>query len=224
MCLGAGYGLQGWLEMTSVTKQPRLIDAGRILSGAALASIYVMFAWAHLGFWRETGRLTGLGLVTQELLIAVLLVMRRSPQGTSRSAVAWVAAGVGSFPFLLARPSDHPVLGLGTIYMWIQLAGTLCAVASLLCLGRSFGLVAANRGIRVSGAYRLVRHPTYASYFIAQVGYLLESPSSWNLGLLLIALAAQLARIAKEEQILSADPAYQAYRRQVRYRLIPFVY
>jgi protein-S-isoprenylcysteine O-methyltransferase Ste14 len=210
--------------MASVAHQRRPFDVRRILSVTALASIFLVFAWAHLVVWRETGRPVGLGLVAQELLVAVLFIVRRSPQGTSRSLVAWVATGVGSFAILFVRPDYNPLFGLGTLYTWIQLVGMLCAVTSLLGLGRSFGLVAANRGIKVSGAYRLVRHPAYASYFIAEIGYVLENPSYWNLGILLVVVAGQLVRIAKEEQFLGTDPAYRAYCRRVRYRLIPFVY
>jgi protein-S-isoprenylcysteine O-methyltransferase Ste14 len=91
-------------------------------------------------------------------------------------------------------------------------------------LGRSFGVVAADRGLRTGGPYRLVRHPVYASYLITEAGYVLQNPSVWNLGLLLIELLCQIGRIHAEERVLRQDPAWSAYAAKTRYRLLPGVF
>jgi protein-S-isoprenylcysteine O-methyltransferase Ste14 len=95
---------------------------------------------------------------------------------------------------------------------------------SLGTLGRSFGIVAANRGVKTRGPYRFVRHPAYVGYFISYLGYVAENPSAVNVGLLCLSTAFQLVRIREEEQLLSGDASYQSYRATVRYRLIPRVY
>lgn len=56
-------------------------------------------------------------------------------------------------------------------------------VGAKLCLWRSFGLVAAHRGLKAGGLYAVVRHPMYAGYVISHVGYLLVAPSWWNLAI-----------------------------------------
>lgn len=202
----------------------RAVDLWRVLSIVAMVSLYATFAIANLATWDSIKRPVGLGLMLQEGLIAVLFIIRRQPKDLNRSTIAWLAAVIGTFGMLLARPHYDPVGGLGTVYLAAQVVGTVAAAASLAFLGRSFGLVAANRGIQVNGAYRLVRHPAYASYLIAQVGYVLENPSLWNVVVFLVATAAQVVRIKTEEDLLSADPAYVEYQKQVNFRLLPFIY
>lgn len=202
----------------------RRFDWPWLLSTAALGAVMVFFAWVHFSHWRSTGRPVGLGLMLQELVMAVLFVARRRPRGTSRSVVAWLATGLGTFGMLAAWPAYHPVLGLGPLYIMLQLIGTSAAIISLTRLGRSFGLVAANRGVQTRGPYGLVRHPIYASYMITYLAYLLESPSLRNAMVVIVVVTFQLVRIAKEEAFLSMDASYRAYQKRVRYRLLPFLY
>jgi protein-S-isoprenylcysteine O-methyltransferase Ste14 len=123
---------------------------------------------------------------------------------------------------LLARPTDGG-LPHGACEA-VQLVGLLIALASLGTLGRSFGIVAANRGVKTVGPYRFVRHPAYLGYLISYIGYVAENPSVPNLALLFLSTVFQLVRIREEEQLLSRDAEYESYRRSVRYRLVPLVY
>jgi protein-S-isoprenylcysteine O-methyltransferase Ste14 len=143
---------------------------------------------------------------------------------TSRAPLAWTASAIGAFGVLGARPAYAPVLGLGSLYLVLQLIGAALAAASLAFLGRSFGVVAANRGIRTGGAYGVVRHPLYTAYCITFTGYTLENPSLWNVFLFLVVTSFQLVRIRTEEQCLRADPDYVRYTERVRYRLVPYVW
>ncbi len=200
------------------------LDLWWLLSTAALAAIFVMFAWVHFVNWRDTGRPAGLGLMAQETIAVVLIIVRRRARGTSRSPLAWLATGIGAFGILAARPANDALFGLEPLYIALQFTGALMASASLGFLGRSFGIVPANRGVQDGGPYRIVRHPVYASYLVTQIAYLLENPTFWNLGVVAVATAFQLVRIAKEEEFLSSDPQYTAYMRRVRWRLVPLVY
>lgn len=200
------------------------IDVWWLLSTALLAAVFAVFAWVHFVNWRDTGRPAGLGLMAQETIAVVLIVVRRRARGTSRSPVAWLATGIGAFGILVARPAHDPLFGLEPLSMALQFAGALMATASLGFLGRSFGIVPANRGVQDGGPYRIVRHPVYASYLVTNLAYLLENPTAWNVAVIAVATAFQLVRIAKEEEFLSADGRYAAYMRQVRWRLVPLVY
>jgi protein-S-isoprenylcysteine O-methyltransferase Ste14 len=123
---------------------------------------------------------------------------------------------------MLARPGGS---GLPHLPCEIaQLLGVLIALVSLAALGRSFGLVAADRGLKTRGPYRLVRHPAYAGYLVCYGAYVAENPSARNLALLLLSTAFQLVRINEEERVLAADSSYASYRRDVKRRLIPLVY
>jgi protein-S-isoprenylcysteine O-methyltransferase Ste14 len=198
------------------------VYAGAVLSRALLVLLFAAFAWANFARWRSTGEPSGLGVTLLEGWMALLFLVRRSTEQVSRSALAWIAAPIGTFAMLLARPSEG---GLPQIPCEaLQLAGVAFAIVSLGTLGRSFGLVAANRGIKTGGPYGLVRHPAYTGYLITYIGYVAENPSLRNIGLLCIGTAFQLVRIREEERVLGADEGYRAYRRTVRFRLVPFVY
>lgn len=202
----------------------RTLDFGYVISVVALSSFFFIFAGANFLEWQRTGHPVGLGLTLLEGLVAVLFIVRRRPLSSSRSVGVWTVTGIASFGMLAVRPDYDPVAGLGTLYALIQFTGVAIALVGLGCLGRSFGLVPANRGIKVGGAYRFVRHPAYAGYLISYAAYILENPSAWNIAVFCVATACQLLRIRKEEEFLAADPIYVAYRQRVRYRLIPFVY
>ena len=105
-----------------------------------------------------------------------------------------------------------------------MLIGLYVQISGKLILGRSFGLIAANRGIKMAGPYRFVRHPIYAGYTIIHVGFLLAFPSLWNVVLYSTELAIQIARLLREELLLNQDQNYRAYAARVRYRLIPMIF
>lgn len=198
---------------------PRLRDwAFRI----SLATIWFSFAQAHVIRWYETGEARGVGSIAVETVVAVLFLTRRAPVETSDRFVAWAATIVGTFGPLLLRPTSEG--GGSEAALVLQLAGASFSVLSLFAIGRSFGLVAANRGIRTRGPYGLVRHPVYLGYLVTNAGYVLENPSPRNLAVIAATTLAQLVRIKCEEEVLSRDAVYSGYRARVRFRLIPYLY
>jgi protein-S-isoprenylcysteine O-methyltransferase Ste14 len=195
----------------------------RVATSAPLAFLWLLFAAANLEEWTKTHRPVGLGAIVCELVLAVLFVIRRPAEATDRTFLARSATAIGTFGILLARPSFAPLLGLGRLWFAFQIVGAAIAIAAAVALGRSFGLVAANRGICTRGPYRFVRHPLYAGYLVAWTGYVLENPSAWNIALFSVVTSFQAVRIVTEERCLDADPAYRAYRRRVPRRVVPFV-
>jgi protein-S-isoprenylcysteine O-methyltransferase Ste14 len=195
---------------------------GQVISRALLIILFAAFAWSNFAHWRATGRPSGLGTTLLEAWVAVLFIVRRPTEKVSRNLLAWVAAPIGSFAMLLARPAGGGLPELPCEAL--QLAGVAVALISLGTLGRSFGLVAANRGIKTRGPYGLVRHPTYTGYLITYLAYVAENPSLRNVALLCLGTAFQLVRINEEERVLSGDDGYRAYRGVVRFRLVPYVY
>jgi protein-S-isoprenylcysteine O-methyltransferase Ste14 len=196
---------------------------GRIVLSVALAVLWLFFAWSSIGAWRENGRPSGLGAVALELLLVVLFIVRRAPKTSSQVPLDWLVT-IGAFAVLAARP----ISGDPTLVSWVgegvQFIGLAGAVWSLLALGRSFGIVPANRGLRTGGPYGLVRHPLYAFYFVSWIGYVLENPAARNILVFSAAVVFQLLRMHREELFLGRDTAYQAYCSAVRYRVLPRVY
>ena len=130
---------------------------------------------------------------------------------------------IGTFGMLAARPAYEPLGGLEGLFAGLQAIGAVFASVALLSLGRSFGIVAANRGVRTCGPYRYVRHPVYTGYILAGTGYLLENPSLRNACLFTVVVLFQAIRIVEEERTLAQDPAYREYRERVRSRILPYV-
>ena len=117
-----------------------------------------------------------------------------------------------------ALDQSGPVIG------GLLIAAALFLLVSTLSLGRSFGILPAVRGIRTTGAYRLVRHPIYMSYLLMDVAILAADPSRRNVAVFGVATALLLARIQFEEELLSTTEEYRQYKQSTRYRLLPFVF
>ena len=207
----------------AVAVRPRF-RRSRLLTDPLVAGLWIAFGASNFEAWQSAHRPVGLGTTILEVIFAGLFLFRRSPWVTSRSPAVWAVSAGGAFGMLAARPHYAPVLGLGAVYVALQLAGAAFAAVSLLSLGRSFGVVAANRGIRTGGAYRIVRHPIYAGYALSDLGYVLENPKATNVALALAVLVFQVLRIRAEEQCLLGDAEYVRYARVVRHRLVPGVW
>lgn len=157
-----------------------------------------------------------------EGLVFLLVLMRRSTDQISLHFKDWLLAFTATFLPLLVLPGRS--LGLGFYAGLLMLVGFSVAVWAKLQLSRSFGLVAANRGLKITGIYRFVRHPMYLGYFLSQFGFLMMNWNQVNVTILGVWAALQLARISAEERVLSLDSSYRAHMDRVRYRLVPFVY
>jgi len=184
------------------------------------------FAIVCLGFWKnfvQTGKWTSLLWMVSEGLVILLLVFRRDSRRLSMHPWDWIVAIGGSFTVLLVRPATTTIapefLGVA-----LQLAGTVFEIYAKVFLGRSFGIVAADRGVVVGGPYRIVRHPIYFGYFVTHVGFLLANWSARNIALYIVIYFFQISRILAEERILREDESYRAYCQRVRYRVIPFIF
>ena len=187
------------------------------LAGATLAAF---FARATLLYFLRTHSLIGGVFFVEQAWYVGAFLARRPPRASSRQLRAWLLAAGGTFGGLLLRPEGlHPHWGV-VAGLVLQLVGLVLALAALAALGRSFGFVAADRGLVTRGPYRVVRHPVYASYIVIQSGYLLQAQSPRNLLVLLFATGCNVGRCLAEEQILAGTPAFQQYRERVRWRLV----
>ena len=156
--------------------------------------------------------------------VVVFALTHRATSDISLRRGDWTLAIAGSFlPLLVVLAFAGPALP-AIFCAAVMTAGFLAQIAAKLTLRRSFGLVAANRGVKVGGPYRLVRHPMYAGYLMTNLAFLAYHPALWNLGVYVAAFAAQCFRLLAEERLLCADEAYRSFMKTTRYRLIPFVF
>ena len=165
--------------------------------------------------------------ISQHLLVLVIAFARRSPAICDHSLPTSAAVGVSyAYPYAIALwlgwyPGEEQWPALGTVLVMI---GACLSLASLLSLGRSFGVRPALRRLQVHGAYRFVRHPMYLSYVVSDIGYNFQE---WNAGTIVLVLVGWISlfyRINAEERVLARDDGWAAYPATVRYRLIPWLW
>jgi protein-S-isoprenylcysteine O-methyltransferase Ste14 len=189
-----------------------------LLFGVTLAELALLFVLS------PTFRLVDWIYLSQHLLVLGIALTRPAPAAQDRSLASGAAVLVAyTYPYAqvayLRWVPGEPGWPAGSLVLVVFAA--CLSLASLLSLGRSFGIRPALRTLAMNGPYLLVRHPMYLSYVLADIGYNLDE---WNAGTIVLVLAGWVAmvyRIRAEEEMLSRDPAWAVYRNVVRARLVP---
>jgi protein-S-isoprenylcysteine O-methyltransferase Ste14 len=209
-------------EQTSPSPARRRSDRAADFAGrAVIVTLFTLFVVAMLGDFGRTGRVTGMMLVASESLVVVLTLFRRSAAWIDRSWRARLLTIVSVFGPSLVRPAADAGIVADSVTVAFSGVGLSIVLAGKLSLGRSFGLMPANRGVVSGGIYRLVRHPIYAGYLVTHLGFLAAHLTVWNLALLVVADLALMVRAIQEERTLALDPFYVAYQERVRWRIVP---
>jgi hypothetical protein len=191
---------------------------------AGLVVVSALFAYFHAAHVVVDGSYTSLFFAVEQAVLVVIFLSRRRSTATSTRPYDWMTATLGGWLPLATRPVGEGI-GLATVFgSLLQVAGLSLTIVAFLTIGRSFGVVAANRGLKVHGPYRFVRHPIYVSHTVTQVGFLVANYHPLNLTLLAVVWICQLLRIRAEERVLTETADYTAYRQRVRWRLIPGIY
>lgn len=157
-------------------------------------------------------------LLSELAAVFFLLIQRKGTwaSGWYTTTIAFVGTGAA----LLVYPIGVTVAPEWLTFSLITL-GTAITLAAKLSLRRSFGVIPANRGVKVGGTYRFVRHPMYTGYLLTHVGFLLLYFSAWNLCIYALAWTLLYLRAIEEEKFLLQDPEYAAYASRVKARMIP---
>lgn len=202
-------------------REDRIAD---FIGRAVVASMFTVFVTAILMDFGKTGHVTGLLLVVSEGLVVVLTLMRRNAVWMDRSWRARFLTALSMAGPPMVRPATAAAILPDPVTFAFSLVGLVIVLLGKIALGRSFGLMPANRGVVCSGIYRLVRHPIYAGYLVTHVGFVLAHPTFWNVTILLAADLALLVRAVQEERTLALDPSYVEYQDRVRWRVLPGVF
>jgi len=170
------------------------------------------------------------------------LLAERSRRPGSANQKRWDAylltgAYVMAIVWLLIMPLDAKRFGWSPPFpAWVQAVGGLALVPALYLIYRATventylsTLVRnqAERGQHVisTGVYGFVRHPLYLGCFLMLFGGPLLLGSVSGLLIAAVGLVALVGRILGEEHALVRElDGYDAYRQQVKYRLVPFVW
>ena len=200
----------------------------------------------HWDWWEAwTYAITGLlGFFISRVLAAQKhpdLLAERARFAQQPDAKSWdkwlapiVALGGGLIPlaagldarFGWSAPFSLPVK---LVALLIILAGYVLGSYALVANRYFSGMVRIqterNHHVVSSGPYRWMRHPGYAGTIITYLAIPFFLDSLWALVPAIIISALLVLRTAWEDETLQAElEGYQAYARQIRYRLLPGVW
>jgi len=211
--------------MTEVRQDVSRISKRRI--GDILLFSVTSVELALLIFLTPTFTIADWIYVSQHLLVLGIALTRRPPEARDHSLSATAAVIVSyAYPYaqvvyLRWAPGDSASPQAGLVL--VTLAACM-SLASLLSLGSLFGVFPALRGLVTRGPYRLVRHPMYLAYVLADIGYNLQEWNSVSVLLVMAGWVSLIYRIHAEERILLQSADWTAYISLVRYRLIPGIW
>lgn len=165
--------------------------------------------------------------VVQHAMVLAIALTRRLPAVEDRSFGSNAAVAVAyGYPYAqvvyLQAVPGLPLWPAGGIVLIT--CGAVLSLASLLTLGRWFGIRPALRGLSVHGTYGLVRHPMYLGYLLGDVGYNLQETNLGTAALVVIGWVSIVYRIQREERVMTNHPAWHTYANSVRYRLVPGIW
>jgi protein-S-isoprenylcysteine O-methyltransferase Ste14 len=219
----------------------------RWLGGAAFVGALALTAWTFFSRWSEPRRFEGWEPIALDaaLLAAFALhhslfarervkvrVRRLIDPDLMRSAYVWVA----SLLLVLVLVSWRTIGG--TVYRatgWravvaglVQIAGLALIIGSVRSIDplelAGIRVTPRSDGLQCTGPYRLVRHPLYLGWALIVFGA--GSMTGDRLAFAVLTTFYIALAIPWEERSLltSFGADYERYKRQVRWRLVPFLY
>lgn len=190
-----------------------------------LSLVFSLFVFRMVISTLGSGSSLNLFYLFDQLVILIFVLIRRGTTDITTRPSEWFAGFAGTFVPLLVNPIviDSSLVP-ATVAGALMLTGFGIHVSAKWTLRRSFGVVAANRGVKVSGPYKLVRHPMYTGYMLVHVGLLIGDPNIWNGLIIFLSWSLLVWRINAEERLLRADPMYREMAERIPFRLIPGLY
>ena len=197
---------------------------GSQVQDAFLVVVTALFVYVYGRDVITDHKVTSLFFAVEQSILVFMFLTRRRSQATSTRPIDWFAATVGGWLSLALRPHDGGGDTWAIFGTTLQMLGLTLTTIGFLALGKSFGVVAANRGLKVKGPYSIVRHPVYFSHTVTMSGFVIANFTPINLAILLVVSVFQIVRIHGEERVLTATSDYADYKVRVPYRLIPKIY
>jgi isoprenylcysteine carboxyl methyltransferase (ICMT) family protein YpbQ len=156
-------------------------------------------------------------------IMGILSFVRTPPRSTTVNVYTMAATAGMLFLPCFMRPVGASSGGLALAGVAFELFGIALTQVARVYMGRSFGILPANRGVVSKGPFSFIRHPIYFGWMVLSIGYAMSYPIARNILLILVTLPFMVWRIEQEETHLSEDPEYCTYEQRVRFRLWPGV-
>lgn len=193
------------------------------VGNVSILIVYSYFLYIFVIDFLYTHRISSAIMIVFESLCLGFVLVRAMPKKRSMSFKDWFVAMAGTFLPLLFRPDAAGVNDAFALQL-LQFTGMGISVFGLLMLNKSFGIVAANRGVKKGGIYQFIRHPIYAGYFISYSMYAAQNLTFGNSAVLISFMLFTVMRMFAEEKFLSQDPEYADFMTKTKWRILPFVF
>ena len=192
------------------------------VSNCLLAAAFMLAAWptAHKLSFDPAGLANAVWVVGAAIM-GVMCFARFAPRSTTVNPSTLLTSGVMLILPGFMRPTTHSIGALAAVGVVLELSGVILTQVARVYMGRSFGVLPANRGIVLKGPFRSMRHPVYFGWLVLSTGFAMCNPSWRNVLIIVATLPFMVWRIDQEEAHLKADPEYRAYMERVRFRLWP---
>jgi protein-S-isoprenylcysteine O-methyltransferase Ste14 len=157
------------------------------------------------------------------ILLSIQPLFRLRPIGKSEEILPRVAALIAvTLPLMYMLLDRAPAnLTFNLVAVVLSVLANVMALVTVSFLGRSLSVMPEARRLVQRGPYGMVRHPLYLFEMLATAAVALQYRSLLAVGLLLLAIALQVARARWEEDVLARVlPDFAAYRAQTPF-LIP---
>lgn len=219
------------LLLSALTK----LICGFLLLGALL--FWPAGTFAYAGAWRFLALLfIPMLIMGTVLLIKSPTLLRKRLDGKEKQAAQKGVLALSGLMF----PAGFVVsaldfrLGWSVVPMWAVIAASVAFLVGYgmyaevmrenAYLSRTIE-VQENQTVISTGLYGVVRHPMYAATLLMFLPLPLILGSFWGLCAFALYPVILVIRIRNEEAVLRAGlDGYEAYTKQVKYRLIPFVW
>jgi protein-S-isoprenylcysteine O-methyltransferase Ste14 len=193
-----------------------------LLTDTCFVVLALYFICTYIRFFNTYQQPQTIFFFIYQLLALTLLLIRKNAVVLSSRPIDYVYALVGLGSPLLFRPiAEYASSAMG---MSLEVAGGFFVLGAFLSLNRSFGIAPENRGVKSMGFYRIIRHPMYFGYALAEMGFVINNFSYYNLTVFALVISFTLLRLQAEERVLRKDPAYPEYAKKVRWKLIPLIF
>ena len=197
---------------------------GDLLGRAAVGALFAMLSMNLWADYLKTGRVTGLLFLLSEALVVVLTIIRRPARNVDRSFLSRALTMISLLAPTMMRATTKTPLVPDLVTAMVSTVGVAIVILGKVTIGRSFGIVPANRGIVATGPYNVVRHPIYAGYLLSHAATLVAYPGLRNACIILAGDICLVLRALAEERVLSSDREYQVYCGRVAWHLVPGVF
>jgi len=159
------------------------------------------------------------------MLFVATMIVRRSATRVTPDPLFWLLAFAATYwLFLFGRFAD---VGVSVSPAWLifclSVASFAVSVWARISLGRSIGLVPAQRGLVTTGAYRFMRHPIYTGIFFSYTALALQNCSLRNVAIFASGAALFVIKSFVEEGFLRQDAEYERYMERVPWRWFPYL-